>query len=259
MYHRSAGFDGSHLICASEAHSHQGVRGFRDAGRVLKGFHHIGTRSKSVNMSALDPAVGRWVSMLVGHLVAGVKDIFRNGAPSCLVIVMICTGGRHESVMCSELVHRLASLQGIECCATHLCESTWGRICSEHCSWNISPRCELAKLRDQNLRNIVELIRNNLLRSLGNSAQTTYLWKCVIPLRSGRRQSALLRWKQQQEAEARLPLLQQHRQLDPAKGSDPRKPRSLPCHHQLIPLWRWTAARMMSLKRKRRKSRRSTI
>ena len=111
------------------------VRGFKDAGHVLKGFHHIGTHSKNVNMSALDPAMGRWVSVLVGHLLAGVKDIFRNGAPNCLVIVMICTGGRHRSVTCTELVHRLASLQGIDCCAVHLCESTWGRICSkcEHC------------------------------------------------------------------------------------------------------------------------------
>ena len=133
------------------------VRGFKDAVHVLKGFHHIGTHSKNVNMSALDPAMGRWVSILVGHLLAGVKDIFRNGAPNCLVIVMICTGGRHWSVMCAELVHRLASLQGIDCCAIHLCQSTWRRICSkcEHCSWNSAPRCELAKLRDQNLRNIV--------------------------------------------------------------------------------------------------------
>ena len=159
------------------------VRGFKGAGHVLKGFWHIGTHSKSVNMSALDPAMGKWVSMLVGHLLAGVKDIFRNGAPNCLVIVMICTGGRHRSVMCRELVHRLASLQGIECCAIHLCQSTWGRICSscEHCSWNSAPRCDLAKLRDQNLRNITELIQKNLLRSLGTSAQTTYVWKCVLP------------------------------------------------------------------------------
>ena len=140
------------------------VRGFKDAGHVLKGFYHIGTHSKSVNMSALDLAMGRWVSMLVDHLLAGVKDIFRNGAPNCLVIVMICTGGRHRSVVCAELV---ASLQGIECCAIHLCQSTW------HCSWNSAPRCDLAKLRDQNLRNIIELIQNNLLRSLGNLAQTT--------------------------------------------------------------------------------------
>ena len=83
---------------------------------------------------------------------------------NCLVIVMICTGGRHRSVMCTELVNRLASLQGIECCAVHLCQSTWGRICSscEHCSWSTAPRCDLAKLRDQNLRNIIELIQNNL-------------------------------------------------------------------------------------------------
>ena len=101
------------------------VRSFRDAGHVLQGFHHIGTHSKSVNMSALDPAMGRWVTMLVGHLLAGVKDIFRNGPPNCLVTVMICTGGRHRSVMCTELVHRLASMQGIDCQAVHLCQSTW--------------------------------------------------------------------------------------------------------------------------------------
>ena len=143
------------------------LRGFKDAGHVLKGFHHISTHSKSVNMSALGPAMGRWVSMLCGHLLAGVKDIFRNGAPNCLVIVMICTGGRHWSVMCTELVNRLASVQGIECCAIHLCQSTWGRICSvcEHCSWSSAPRCELAKLRDQNLLNII-LPNAKLNRSL---------------------------------------------------------------------------------------------
>ena len=84
------------------------VRGFKHAGHVLKSFRHIGTHSKSVNMSALDPAMGRWVSMVVGHLLAGVKDIFRNGAPNCLVLVMICTGGRHRSVM-----HRACTQVGI--------------------------------------------------------------------------------------------------------------------------------------------------
>ena len=159
------------------------VRGFKDAGHVLKSFWHIGTHRKSVNMSALDPAMGRWVSMVVGHLLAGVKDIFRNGAPNCLVLVVICTGGRHQSVMCTKLVHRLASMQGIDCSAVHLCQGTWGRICStcEHCSWNSAPKCDLAKLRDQNLRNIIELIQNNLLRSLGASAQMTYIWKQVLP------------------------------------------------------------------------------
>ena len=112
-----------------------------------------------------------------GQMVSMVKDIFRNGAPDCLVIVMICTGGRHRSVMCTELVHRLASMQGIDCCAVHLRQGTWGRICStcEHC------KCDLAKLRDQNIRSIIELIQNNLLRSLGASAQMTYIWKQVTP------------------------------------------------------------------------------
>ena len=98
------------------------VRSFKDAGHVLKSFYHIGTHSKSVNMSALDPAMGRWVSMLVGHLLAGVKDIFCNGAPNCLVIVMICTGGRHRSVMCTELVHKVASSSAFvsEHMGTHL-------------------------------------------------------------------------------------------------------------------------------------------
>ena len=41
------------------------------------------------------------------------------------------------------------------------------------CSWNSAPKCDLAKLRDQNIRNIIELIQNNLLRSLGASAQMT--------------------------------------------------------------------------------------
>ena len=40
------------------------VRGFRDAGKVLKGFHHISTHSKTVNMSAVDTTMGRWVQML---------------------------------------------------------------------------------------------------------------------------------------------------------------------------------------------------
>ena len=106
-----------------------------DAGKVLKGFHHIGTRSKNVNMSAVATTMGRWVQMLCGHILAGVKDAFQNGAPNSLVLVMICTGGRHWSVMCSEIAKRFASLQGIGCECVHLCKPTWGRVCStcEHC------------------------------------------------------------------------------------------------------------------------------
>ena len=149
------------------------VLGFKDAGHVLKGFRQ-----------ALDPAMGRWVSMLVGHLLAGVKDIFRNGAPNCLVIVMICTvvdaiaWSRAQSWFTGWL--HCKALNAVRSISVR---AHGERICSncEHCSWNSAPRCHLAKLRDQNLRNIVELIQNNLLRSLGNSAQTTYLWKCVIP------------------------------------------------------------------------------
>ena len=97
------------------------VRGFRDAGKVLRGFHHIGTRSKSVNMSAVDTAMGRWIQMQCSHMLAGVKDAFHNGTPNSLVLVMICTGGRHQSVMCSEIVKRFVSLQCIECdTGTHL-------------------------------------------------------------------------------------------------------------------------------------------
>ena len=112
----------------------------KPAGRVLRGFHHVGrySNSKSVNMSTVDTAMGGWVSMLCGHFPAGVKDVFQTRQPNCLVLLIVCASGRRRSVTCAELVNRFASMQGIDCCVTRLSHPTWGRLCStcEHCSPN---------------------------------------------------------------------------------------------------------------------------
>ena len=36
------------------------VRGFKDAGKVLRGFHHVATHLKSVNISAVESARSPW-------------------------------------------------------------------------------------------------------------------------------------------------------------------------------------------------------
>ena len=135
------------------------VLGFKDAGKALQGFHHIGTRSKNLNMSATDPAMGRWASMLCSHFLACLKDVFKN----CLVVVMICTGGCHRSVMCAEVVDRFIPMQGIDVRTVHLCQLSWGKLRStcEHCVWSRPATCDMSKERNTNLKNIVELIQNN--------------------------------------------------------------------------------------------------
>ena len=176
------------------------VRGVKDAGHVLKGFWHIGTHIKKcqcvssrhchgqMGLHAVWAHVGRrqarlpqWHAKLlgVGH------DLHRWTPPV-------------SHVDWAELINRFASMQGIECCAVHLCQPTWGRICStcEHCSEQAPARCNLAKERDTNLRNMVELIQNNLLRVMGNSAQTTYLWRVVLP--DAKPTRSLKKWSEQE-------------------------------------------------------------
>ena len=103
----------------------------KDAGHVLKGFWHIGTHSKSANMSALDPAMGRWVTMLgrspsgrcQGHLPERCTqlpchcyDMYRWTPSVCHVHGAWFTGW-HQ---CKALIAVPST------CA----RSTWGRICS---------------------------------------------------------------------------------------------------------------------------------
>ena len=217
-------------------------------------------RSKSVNTSAVDTAMGRWVSMLCGHKLAGVKDVFRNGTPNCLVLVMICTGGRRRSVTCSELINRFASMQGIECCAVHLCQPT----CRAHFAApvSIAARCALAKEQDTNLSNIVELSSTTCAMMI-NSAQTTYLWRMLlpharsshVPSKSGRSKSDWQKLQQEKQGGARLTLVQQlpaQQQRDLTRGQD-LVTRSPPCLLLRMSQRRRRAA-MRSLRRKCRGS-----
>ena len=87
------------------------VRGFKDAGMVFKGFHHVGTHSKNVNMSAIEWAGGSHGQPLPSRRRQG---CLREWGTELLGSVAICTGGRHRSVMCAELVDRFLSMQGID-------------------------------------------------------------------------------------------------------------------------------------------------
>ena len=128
-------------------------------------------------------------------------------------------------------------------------------------------------------------MQNNLLRSLGASAQLTYI--STVHLRSGRKLSVWLKLKQQQEVaarpslqrqdlassprEPRAPLRQlqpqppqqsqrrqQHKQPDLAKGKVRRKARSPLCPLRLTRHWKSTAVRMRQLRKRRKRSQRST-
>ena len=113
--------------------------------------------------------------MVSSFLLAGVKDIFKNGQPNCHIIAIFCAGGRHRSVMCAELAGRFLAMHDIEYQTVHICHPTWGRLCHtcEHCVWVKPPTCQLAKERNANLHNIVEILTNNALHLLNASAQNS--------------------------------------------------------------------------------------
>ena len=72
-----------------------------------------------------------------GFLFASVKDVFKQGVPNIVVLVIFCTGGRHQPMTCAELVGRFLATQGIDQQTVHFYQPTWGCLCSicEHWAW----------------------------------------------------------------------------------------------------------------------------
>ena len=87
------------------------VQCFKDVAKVLCDFKHLGTHSSNVNRPATDPAMGRFISIVNGVLLAGVKDGFKQGVPNSLVQQYLRSPHRHPTRMQMDLKPNVGSME----------------------------------------------------------------------------------------------------------------------------------------------------